>query len=423
MRTFSLASLLLFASVAAPVMAQSQPAPDTDGPLLHLGHRARGHSLRIVDPLTLEPRSRRIRGLRRTYGATLSPDRRRLARGTGWGERSRIQVINLARWREERIITLGRRGPVLVEWPSPNRLVAVLGAPFGRQEIAVVDPDTGAVKSRRPIRGRLLSHAPVAGGIALLVAPERGLGPARLLLADVSGTMRTVRLGRIRSGGNEGARRRVRYRSPALAVDPARVQAYVVASTDSLLVAEVDLKSAAVTYREPTAAPAGRPRAQAAKGNMRVVWREAAWLGGHSIAVTGNDTFPTRPGRRFGPPPKPYGLKLIDTKDWTVRTLDRRTDQAFVAAGRLLAHGGNWSPRRLKYTSSTGLLAFTEDGQRSFTRFAGRQVIVIGTHGDLAYVWVVPARELHVIDVRDGRTLRKMPARARNIPVLLSPAG
>ena len=423
MRKFSLASLLMLAAVASPVMAQSQPVMEPDGPLLTLGHRAGGHGVRIVDPLTLEPRSRRIPLLRRGYDGALSPDRRRLARGTGWGKRSRIQVINLERWRRERIISLGGGGPVLVEWPSPDRIVAIVGEYLRRQELVVVDPDTGRVTSRRAIRGRLLSHSPVAGGLALLVAPERGLGPARLLLADVSGTVRTLRLGRIRSGGNEGARRRVRYLSPALAVDPAGVRAYVVAAADSLLVAEVDLKSAAVTYRAPVAAPAGRPRAEAAKGNMRVVWRDASWFGGHSIAVTGNDTFPTRPGRRFGPPPDPYGLRLIDTTDWTVRTLDRRTDQAYVAAGRLLAHGGNWSPRRLKYTSSTGLLAFTEDGQRSFTRFADRVVSVIGTHGTLAYVWVLSARELHVVDVRDGRTLRKMPARARNIPVLLSVAG
>jgi hypothetical protein len=423
MRKFPLVSLLLFAALAAPVMAQLQPPPDADGPLLHLGHRAGGHSLRLVDPLTLEPRSRKLPALRHGYGGALSPDRRRLARGTAWGKRSRIQVINLARWREERIITLGRGGPVLVQWPSEKRLIALVGEPFSRQEAVVVDPDTGAVKSRRAIRGRLLSHAAVARGVALLVAPERGLGPARLVLVDVSGTAHTVRLERIRSGGNEGARRRERYRNPALAVDPAGVRAYVVAAAGSLLVAEVDLASAGVTYREPTAAVGGRPRAQAAKGNMRVWWRDAAWFGGHSIAVTGYDSFPTRRGRRFPPPIEPYGLRVIDTTDWTARTLDRRPDQAFVAGERLLAHGSRWSPPRLKYMSSSGLLGFTEDGHRSFIRFAGRQVTVIGTHGRLAYVWVVPAHELHVIDVRDGRTLRKMPARARNIPVLLSAAG
>jgi hypothetical protein len=152
---------------------------------------------------------------------------------------------------------------------------------------------------------------------------------------------------------------------------------------------------------------------------MRVWWRDAAWFGGHTIAVSGYDGFPTRRGKRFPPPPEPYGVRLIDTTNWTITTLSRRTDQLFVAGDRLLAHGSIWSPR-WKHVSSTGLLAFAEDGQPAFTRFPGQRVVVIGTHRHFAYVWVIRARALHVIDMRDGRTLRKMPARARNLPVLLS---
>src|SRR5918998_6136784 len=149
MRVLLLVSLLLLATLAGPGLARSPAGPDESGRLLHLGHRFGGHSLRVVDPLTLEPRSRPIRTHRHGYGGALSPDGRRLARGTGWGERGRIQVINLARWREERVITLGSRGEVLVEWPTARRLIAIVGAPPERQELVVVDPATGAVSTRR----------------------------------------------------------------------------------------------------------------------------------------------------------------------------------------------------------------------------------------------------------------------------------
>jgi hypothetical protein len=417
MRGILLVPLLLLATLAGPGLAPS-PGPDDSGRLLHLGHRFGGHSLRVVDPLTLEPRSRPIRALPRGYGGALSPDRRRLARGTGWGERGRIQVIDLARWREERVITLGRPGTVLVEWPTARRLIAILGVPPERQEYVVVDPATGAVGRRRAIKGLLLKHAPIKGGLALLVAPERRAGPARLVLARASGTVRNLVLDRIAAGGNPSARRHARRRLPTVAVDPRGKRAFVVAA-DERLVAEVDLPSGRVTYREPLPLTGARAPAKAAKGNARVWTRDAAWFGERSIAVTGYDALPTPRGMRFPPPIEPYGVSLIDTTNWTIRTLHEDTMQLQVAGDRLLADGTAWHPRARR-SSSTGLFAFAEDGQQVFARFPGQEVVPLGAHGNLAYVWVRQDRGLHVLDLRDGRTLRRIPARARDVPVLLS---
>jgi hypothetical protein len=419
-RTPLLISLLLLATVAGPGLARSPAGADEPGRLLHLGHRAGvHHSVRVVDPLTLEPRSRPIRGFRHVYGGSLSPDGRRLARGTGWGD-SRIQVINLARWREERVITLGGRGEVLVEWPTARRLIAVVGAPHERQELVVVDPATGAVTSRRAISGLVLQRVPIDGGLALLVAPERRAGPARLVLADASGSFRSLVLDRIAAGFNVTARRRASYRNPTVAVNPAGRRAFVVAAGERL-VAEVDLASGRVSYREPAPLPGAPPYARAAKGNMRIWAREAAWFGEHSIAVTGYDGYPRRRGARFPPPIEPYGVRLIDTTDWTIRTLHKDTMQMYVAADRLLAHGTTWHARSRR-SSSTGLFAFDDAERLAFARFPGQEVTPIGTHGNLAYVWVRQDRALHVLDVRDGRTLRRMPARARDVPVLVSTA-
>jgi hypothetical protein len=321
-------------------------------------------------------------------------------------------VLDVAGWRSERLVELRRRGPVTVSWPAPNRIVAVAGSPLGGQEILVVDPFAARIVARHSFRGRFLWHARAGGGLVVLLAPQRGLGPARLLYGDASGGIEDVLLERIEAGGNEGARR-VRYRQPGLAVDPEGGRAYVVAAADRTLVADVELASGAVAYHRIAEAPAAR----AAKGNMDVWWREASWVGNGTIAVTG---YRSRPARRDRLPIEPHGLRLIDTSSWTSRTLAERPMEAHVAGDLLLAYGTSWSPRR-RDRWSTGLLAFERDGARAFSRFRGQDVVIAGSHGTLAYIWVRATHTLHVLDLRDGRTLRRIHVRPRDLPLLISP--
>ena len=51
----------------------------------------------------------------------------------------------------------------------------------------------------------------------------------------------------------------------------------------------------------------------------------------------------------------------------------------------------------------------------------GKRCCWAGATDDLAYVWVRPTKRLHVLDLDDGRTLRKMPARGRDVPILVTP--
>jgi hypothetical protein len=248
------------------------------------------------------------------------------------------------------------------------------------------------------------------------VAPDRGIGPARILHAGVAGDLRTIEVARIRAGGNEGRRRGGRFRAPGLTVDPAAGAAYLVAA-GPMLVARIDLASGAMEYHELDAVGPVGP-AVAAKGNVAAWLRYASWLGDGRIAVTGHYEPPLRPGQR-PQPPRPFGVRLIDTRDWTIRTLHPDAILIHRAGERLLANGTVW---RLggKPKASTGLLAFDMRGQRAFTRFRGADVSVLASHGRLAYVWVRPTRMLHVLDLRSGESLRRQRVGPARLPFLFS---
>jgi hypothetical protein len=410
-------ALLVLAGAAIAVPAAAVGADDRGPPLVAVERSDGAKWLRLVDPVTLRPESRRIRGFREAFTGARSPDGRHFAVGSNFDRSAAIRVIDLERRRSERIIELGRQGPVLVEWPTRDRIVAISGRPYTQYEISVVDPFGAKVRARHPFRGWLLSHQATPTGVAVLLGPERRLGAARLLVAEAPGGVRSITLGRIEAGGNIGRARRPRYRQPALAVDRTRGRAYVVAARDRPLVASVELSSGQVEYHEPAVPPAAR----AAKGNADIRWREASWLGSDSIAVTGFRTRPERRGERFPPPDEPYGVRLIDTSDWTIRTLAEKANQIQVTGDRLLAHGTTWS-RGWRRSESTGLLGFDGEGNPLFTRFRGQEVLLAGATDDHAFVWVRATKTLHVLDLGDGHTIRKAAAtRGRDVPILLSP--
>jgi hypothetical protein len=198
--------------------------------------------------------------------------------------------------------------------------------------------------------------------------------------------------------------------TPAITVDHETNRLYVVAAR-GLLVAEVDLASGAVDYHSLGAS--------ASKGNVGVWWRHAVWAGDGRIAVTGT-TWPPVRGRRAAVAPVPFGIRMIDTSTWMIETLDPRPDAMHVAGGTVLATGTRWfgGGRR---SESTGLLAFDEAGGRTYTRFRGRQVNLLGSRGNLGYVWIRRTRTAHVIDLASGRTLNTIRG-GRRAPGLLSPS-
>lgn len=403
-RSITLASILIAAlGPAFPATAQGTPS---NVPLVRMSDGHGSDLLFRLDPRTLQPVGRPIRTFRNGAHLGVSSDGTRIAFTDGPRARSRIHFVDLARWRSLGTARLGRRGWLSVGWVSGDRVVAMTSGPR-RTRLLWVDVKSKQVVARRAVSGWADAPLPVPGGLALPVRPPRGLAPVRILLLDPNGGLRTIVVDRIRAGSDH-PEDRGQVLTPAMTVDPESGRLYVIAARGGL-VAEVELATGAVSYHSLGAS--------ASKGNVDVWWRIAAWAGDGRIAVTGDHWPLPRPRRSVGP--VPLGIRMIDTRDWSIATLDPRPDSMHVAGGTVLAAGTRWYDAARR-TESTGLLAFDADGRRAFTRFRGQPVALLGSRGRLGYVWVRPTRTAHVIDLDSGRTLNRIRT-GRRVPFLLSP--
>ena len=405
LRLLLIAALL---ALAVPAAAQAPPAADT--PLLRMRDGGGTDLLFKLNPRTLEEVGRPIRTFRWGTDLKLSPDGSRLAFAQAGARRgARIHFVDVARWRSGGVVRIGRFAWFTVGWAGPDRVVAVAGEGPGRQRLIWVDVETRRVVARRAYSGWTVNTLSVPGGLALVLGPREGVGPVRVLMLDPDGGVRTIRVSGIDAGANYDDRRG-KVLTPAVTVDPATGRIYVVAA-DELVAAEVDPATGRVTHHSLGAS--------ASKGNMHVWWRHAQWAGDGRIAVTGDHWRPAPPGGRAPLGPDPFGIRLIDTADWSIDTLDPRPDTMHVAGDVVLASGtryfGGGRPSR-----STGLLAFDNTGRPAYTLFRGELTALLGSRGELGYVWVRRTRRVHVIDLASGRTLRKVRT-GRGAPHLLSP--
>jgi WD40-like Beta Propeller Repeat len=414
------ASLLVGASSVAGQERQ------TSAPLVQIRDGRTGDVLVRLRPRTLRQIGRPIRTFRSGDWPVFSPDGRTLAYTDASGGRSRIQFVDAARWRSLGLARLGRQGMLGAGWLSNDRLLAFSTWGPGPRRLLVVDSSRRRVVARRAFSGFVMNSLAVPGGFALMLEPRHGIGPVRILLVDPAGGVRTFQLDGIRAGGAD----REPYGldlNPGLTADPAGGRLYVVAAR-GLRVAQIELASGAVSYHTVDAGAAsanldgraatGDVGARAAKGNIDVWSRSAAWIGDGRFAVTG-DHYPPVRGRQPPSGPLPFGIRIVDTSDWSIDTLDPRPDLVQVAGATVLAYGTRWfgDPPR---PESTGLLAFEGAGQRAWTRFRGKDLAIAVSRGHLAYVWIRRTRTMHVIDVRDGRTVSVVRGR-RHLPFLLTP--
>ncbi len=411
-RTATALALLISASFAPAAGAQETPA---DAPLVRMRDGHGSDLLFRLNPRTLQQVGRPIRTFRGGSGLSISPDGSRLAFADPWrrGRRrgARIHFVDVAGWRSMGVAEVGPQGWLTVGWVSPDRVLAVAGEGFGRQRLLWVDATSRKVVARRAYSGFNVDSLTVPGGLAVVLGPSEGVGPLRILLADDHGGIRRITLDGIEAGAEyaEPSDPPGRVLTPAVTVDHEAGRLYAVAAR-GLLAAEVDLASGAVDYHSLGAS--------ASKGNVGVWWRHAAWAGDGRIAVTG-DHWPATGGRRAAGWPVPFGIRMIDTSTWTIDTLDPRPDSMHVAGHTVLASGKRYFDVGRR-TESTGLLAFDRAGRRAYTRFPGREVVLLGSRGGLGYVWVRRTRTAHVIDIADGRTLNTIRT-GRRSPNLLSP--
>jgi hypothetical protein len=313
---------------------------------------------------------------------------------------------------------------VALAWPTAHRIFVLVEWGAWGHALVVVDPVARRIVSRETIQGTLVGQAQTFDGFALLLAPAARIGPARLLIVGRAGKPRSISLAEIPAGleSIDPHRGISRLDRPALAVDPTGTRALVVSAGGP--VAEVDLAGARVTYHtlpdpdsllgrlwnwlEPAA------EAKAEEGPER----QAAWIGEHVVAVSGQDA------HRFGNGDQeqttPAGLTLIDVRHWTRRTLDKDASQFSFAAGALLAYGTSWNSATQK-TTGMGLTAYGLDGKERFHLFEDEQIYWVQTARPYAYIWR-NNRAPVAVDLRSGRVIRNLDRyRGNDLPALMVP--
>jgi hypothetical protein len=320
---------------------------------------------------------------------------------------SSLDLIDVERMRTlARVRTRARGSPAAVVWPRPDRLWIVLARPgccaVGSTTVVVLDPIAERIVARRRLAGGLVRVAGSPEGPVLLLAPPAMIGPARLVTVDAGGAVAQVPLDGVSAGEmpTQGVSSVKRGRTPALAVDSSRRRAYVLSARPHAV--EIDLRRGRVSHHRLVARPSLLDRLRellepSAEASAQVgAVRRAAWIGDGRLALSGYDAGVVwRPHGAVETERRPAGLHVIDTRDWSVRTLDERASSFVAAAGLLLTSG----------PEGRGLAAYSPDGRDTLHMLGDRRVEVVATAGSLAYVRTPPEPALQVVDVTRGRVV------------------
>jgi hypothetical protein len=399
--------------------AQASPAAASPPATLALLSTRTGVSLVRIDSALRPLRGRTLDVGPYLRGWSFSRDGSRLALGTD-ETGARVAFVDARRLRMLRRMEVAPAGAIAATaWLGPRLVLAVVVVPTPRViEVVSVDPVARVVLTRERLEGDLLRYVRTADGFALLLAPPEAIGPARLAVVRPSGAVDVAALDRIRAGSVSGsATTPFTIERPGLAIDPDGRRGYVVASGAEL--AEVDLDGLGVAYHqlsEPVSL-LGRigawlePEAQAKSGDGPV--RSARWLGDGVLAVSGVDYAAIPEG---GMRMTPAGLRLIDTRSWTARTVDPGAENVWPAGELLLATGTAWD--RGVRTRTIGLAAYGLDGKLRFRLYPDRNAWVWHSDDRRAYV-SIGGNTWAVIDLASGKVV----GRRSTMPVPLTRDG
>jgi hypothetical protein len=366
-----------------------------------------------LDPATLAPKSRGM-PLEAGGGVTeLSPDGSILALAAG--EAPQIEFIDLKHMRSLGVADVGMPGYVSrLSWARDGMLFATLG----QSAVALVHPASRQLVETRQVDGILLGDAqPIRAGMLALVAPSDRMGLLKVVVFGGKGTfpvpLRGIIGGWETESGDDEAEYTSRGNQPALTVDPTGRRALVVPAEGE--VAEVDLANLRVTYHalsqpvsllerlrnwlEPSA------QAKVIEGPIR----QAVWMSSGLVAVTGAD-YTASDGQEATA--DPAGLSLIDTSDWSVRTINEKVDWVQVAGERLLA----FEPGCAGDQESYGLVAYDLEGNEVFDlcRDEGFAPQIVGRY---AYLGFNDNTRFEIIDLTNGKVIAR-PSTARTTSLL-----
>jgi hypothetical protein len=305
------------------------------------------------------------------------------------GRRLELAVSGLA----SRILW-SNRGQFVVLLDDPPRIVTVRSRPL-------------RVTAAQALGGRIVATDANARRLVVLLAPSRSIGPSRLAVVEADGRVRATTLAEVSSGwepvelaDHPGTRQRI----PGLALSREGGRVVVVPAGDR--VAEVDLDSLRVSYRELSESVSLLQRLrrwlepEAGAKTVAGYDRFARWLGEDHVAVTGTSYEELDAAAS--------GLRLIDTRDWSVRTLVKNASGMVVVRDLVLAFSWAGTGR----DEGIGLRGYDAEGEERFHLFGREFVDWVETAWPYAYVPRGGGRRFDVVDLRSGRVVARANPRA-----------
>jgi hypothetical protein len=398
------------AAVALLAAGSAQPRLHASGGPLGIAEDQASAYLMRLSPRNLRPADGEKLALGLFMGGwAFSPDRTTLAltlaqRSDPAGDPpASVHFVDVAGLKTVGEVSVGAGYAWYAAWLAPDRLVVILvhcciptGPPA---EVVLVDPVAQRVVGRHSLPdSNPISIRQGGGRLAILSGSWGAIRPATLTIVDGSGTVRSVVLGRIEAGAERTGTASdpgLNEVDPGLAVEQDGRRAMIVSTTG--LVADVDLASLGVTYHSIAA---GRALAVAAK-TFEGSARHAELLADGTLVVSGWDKH-----ARY----VPAGLKLVDTRTWTARTVDRKADTFWIVGDTVLATGSRplFAADLYGPWVGSGLSGYSRTGKRRFHFFKLDQVSVEAYYGDRVYAYLsdrVEPNPLRVVDVRTGKVV------------------
>ena len=362
---------LLLAAALAGTAAAAQPAR-----VLAVEWEAGGGKLRWVSPTTLRPvgpAALNVGGAPANIVA-VSPDKKLAAIGGGLD--GRLRFVELMGLRQRGLVRLGGPAVLGALWPSPNRLVVVLG--HSPVEVAIVDPAARAVIRRQKLGGLATGVVRAGSRLLTLLTPRTRIGPVRLAVIGADGSARTVAIPGITAGSTPPAKPGgvSKFASPGLAANGSRA---VVLGQEHLV--EIELESLAVRAQRLD------PRTTARATKLVDGWgRAAVWLQGNTIAYSGWSI-------AAGQSQTTLGVRLVDVTTGASRVLDAKGMTVKRAGTTLLVHGAG------------PLRGFALDGTPQFELLQGEDTGYVQVAGPYAYVGSGNSTRFAVVDVPAARVV------------------
>jgi hypothetical protein len=378
---------------AAPP-ADQMPTPAPEGVLGILWEEAGiGGELVRMDSLTLKPFGPRLELASGNATTAYSPDYGRLA--LAYPEPAKVEIVDVRRMKSLGTVDLGIDGWIsFLSWDD-GYLFAVVDGESDRA-VVTVDPVGRAVQARHPVNGTILQVARGADQqVVLLLAPRHGIGPLRFAVVGGKGMTTTPIPGFTGGWGTDqdGDVVRARQKIPALVVDGVGQRALVVSGR---AVAEISLNNLAVrqhTLSEPVSLLGRLRNWLEPAAHAKLVdgpWRNGTWIGHGLFAISGED-YSSEGGQHHHA--DPAGISIVDTRNWSVRTIDDDSVEVVATEHAIVGHGGY---------ELGGVTGYDAGGEKLF-ELLPKTSVWLQVVGGFVYAVHENSNRFSIIDPRLGR--------------------